>query len=140
LFLFLTALVLRIKYVKNNSNLLAVNERKAVKLAKKQLILAEKQLKLNNKDAFYTEILLALNNYLNNKLGIKIAENTRENIKQTLLIKKVDETKIITLLQIIDTCEFAKYAPGTVSGELNKVYGNTIQLITAIEEQLNKKG
>jgi hypothetical protein len=56
------------------------------------------------------------------------------------LIKKVDETKIITLLQIIDTCEFAKYAPGTVSGELNKVYGNTIQLITAIEEQLNKKG
>jgi hypothetical protein len=140
LFLFLTALVLRIKYVKNNSNLLAVNERKAVKLAKKQLILAEKQLKLNNKDAFYTEILLALNNYLNNKLGIKIAENTRENIKQTLLIKKVDETKIITLLQIIDTCEFAKYAPRTVSGELNKVYGNTIQLITAIEEQLNKKG
>ena len=97
-------------------------------------------MKLNNKDAFYTEILLALNNYLNNKLGIKIAENTRENIKQTLLIKKVDETKIITLLQIIDTCEFAKYAPGTVSGELNKVYGNTIQLITAIEEQLNKKG
>ncbi len=137
---FITALALRMNYVKNNSNLLAVNERKAVKLAKKQLTLAEKQLKLNNKDAFYTEILLALNNYLNNKLGIKIAENTRENIKQTLLSKNVDETKVNTLLKTIDICEFAKYAPGAVSGELNEVYGNTIQLITAIEEQLNKKG
>lgn len=138
--LFITALALRMNYVKNNSDLFVVNERKAVKLAKKQLTLAEKQLKLNNKDAFYTEILLALNNYLNNKLGIKIAENTRENIKQTLLSKNVDETKVNTLLKTIDTCEFAKYAPGAVSGELNEVYGNTIQLITAIEEQLNKKG
>lgn len=137
--IFITSIILRKLYIKNNSNIILVKERKAVKLAKKQLISAENKMTQNNKDEFYTEILLALNNYLNNKLRISSADNTRENIKQILLSKKVNENNISELIKILETCEYAKFAPGAVSGNLPEVYQNTLNIITSIEEQINKK-
>lgn len=137
--IFITSIILRKLYIKNNSNLILVKERKAVKLAKKQLISAENKMTQNNKDEFYTEILLALNNYLNNKLRISSADNTRENIKQILLSKNVNENNISELIKILETCEYAKFAPGAVSGNLPEVYQNTLNIITSIEEQINKK-
>ena len=43
------------------------------------------------------------------------------------------------LLSTIETSEYAKYAPGAVSGDLQMVYTDTITLITDLEEHLNKK-
>lgn len=134
-----TALIIRNNYLKNNSNVALVNERKAAKVAKKQLVTAEKLMQQNNKDGFYTEILLALNNYVSHKLNIAIADLSHENITNTLTKKQVNEQinkKLITTLQ---TSEYAKYAPGAVSGDLKSVYKDTIDLITNLEEQLNKK-
>ncbi len=135
----LAGLIIRNRHIKNNSNLILVKERKAAKVAKKQLITAEKLMQQNNKDGFYTEILMALNNYVSNKLNIPIADLSQENIQKILTTKKVDEhinKKLITTLQ---TSEYAKYAPGAVSGDLQTVYKDTIDLITNLEEQLNKK-
>ena len=135
----LAGLIIRNRHIKNNSNLILVKERKAAKVAKKQLITAEKLMQQNNKDGFYTEILMALNNYVSNKLNIPIANLSQENIQKILTTKKVDEhinKKLITTLQ---TSEYAKYAPGAVSGDLQTVYKDTIDLITNLEEQLNKK-
>lgn len=135
----LAGLIIRNRHIKNNSNLILVKERKAAKVAKKQLITAEKLMQENNKDGFYTEILMALNNYVSNKLNIPIADLSQENIQKILTTKKVDEhinKKLITTLQ---TSEYAKYAPGAVSGDLQTVYKDTIDLITNLEEQLNKK-
>lgn len=135
----LAGLIIRNRHIKNNSNLILVKERKAAKVAKKQLITAEKLMQQNNKDGFYTEILMALNNYVSNKLNIPVADLSQENIQKILTTKKVDEhinKKLITTLQ---TSEYAKYAPGAVSGDLQTVYKDTIDLITNLEEQLNKK-
>lgn len=135
----LGGLVVRRNHIKNNSNMVLVKERKAAKVAKKQLVVAEKLMQQNNKDDFYTEILLALNNYVSNKLNIPVADLSHETIKKTLAAKQVDEninTKLITTLQ---TSEYAKYAPGAVSGDLQTVYKDTIDLITNLEEQLSKK-
>ncbi|MCA0429668.1 MAG: BatD family protein [Bacteroidetes bacterium] len=139
LIIFITSIVIRKTYIKNNSNLALVKERKAVKLAKKQLISAEKKMTQNNKDEFYTEILFALNNYLNNKLGISAVDNTRDNIQQILITKKVNENSISSLIKILEACEYVKFAPGAVSGNLPEVYQNAINIITSIEEQINKK-
>lgn len=139
LIIFITSIVLRKTYIKNNSNITLVKERKAVKLAKKQLISAEKKMTQNNKDDFYTEILLALNNYLNNKLGISAVDNTRENIQQVLINKNVNENNISSLIKILEACEYVKFAPGAVSGNLPEVYQSTLNVITSIEEQINKK-
>jgi hypothetical protein len=133
------ALVTRKIYIKNNSDLVLVKERKAAKLAKKQLVHAEKLMQANKKDEFYTEVLTALNNYLSHKLNIPVADLSRENVNKVLVQKQVEGSLQAKLTTTLDTCEYAKYAPGAVSGDLQAVYKDTIDLITNIEEQLSKK-
>lgn len=132
-------LILRRNYIKNNSNLTLVKERKAAKVARKQLMRAEQLMQQNKKDEFYTEILTALNNYLSHKLDIPAADLSRNHIQNTLVQKQVDAAYISKLISTIETGEYAKYAPGAVSGDLNAVYKDTISLVTELEEQLNKK-
>lgn len=135
----LGGLVIKRNSIKNNSNIALVKERKAAKVAKKQLLHAEKLMHQNNKDGFYTEILLALNNYVSNKLNIAVADLSQEYILKTLTAKQVDESINKKLIATLQTSEYAKYAPGAVSGDLKAVYKDTIDLVTNLEEQLNKK-
>jgi hypothetical protein len=132
-------LFLRRNHIKNNSNQALVKERKAAKLAKKQLVNVEKLMLENKKDEFYTEILNAMNNYLSNKLFIPAADLSREKVKTILVHKLINETTINKLMSTLDTSEYAKYAPGAVSGDLQSVYKDTVDLITDMEQQLNKK-
>ena len=134
-----TGLFLRKNHIKNNSNIILVKERKAAKLAKKQLITAEKLMKEQKKDEFYTEILMALTTYLGNKLNIPKAELSKESITKSLQLKNINHSTIQNLTNTIDTSEFAKYAPGSVSGNLQEVYNNTVELIANLEQQINKK-
>jgi hypothetical protein len=135
----LLALMFRNNYIKNNSDLVAVKERKAVKVAKKHLVHAEKLMQANNKDQFYTEILTAINNYLSNKLNMPLADVSKEHVSAVLTERKVDSSKIEKLMKTIETSEYAKYAPGAVSGNLKEVYDDTINLIIGIEGDLNIK-
>lgn len=132
-------LFFRRNHIKNNSNAALVKERKAAKLAKKQLVNVEKLMAQNKKDEFYTEILNALNNYLSHKLNIPAADLSREKINLILVHKQINEATLAKLVSTLDTSEYAKYAPGAVSGDLQSVYKNTVDLITDLEEQLNKK-
>ena len=135
----LIGLVFRKAHLKNNSDLVLVKERKAAKLAKKQLVSAEKLMQQNKKDEFYTEILMALNSYIGNKLNIPIADLSRERITEVLNKKQVSTDCTTKLIATLETSEYAKYAPGAVSGDLQQVYKNTVELITNLEEQLTKK-
>ncbi|MBK9283392.1 MAG: protein BatD [Sphingobacteriaceae bacterium] len=134
-----TALLIRKNYLHKNSNIVLVKQRKAVRIAKKQLSIAEKLMKENKKDEFYNEILNAINHFLSNKLNIPISDISRDLIKQHLAKKQVTPDSIMKTMNTIETSEFARYAPGSVSGDLNLVYKNTIELITDLEEQLSKK-
>ena len=82
---------------------------------------------------------MALNNYLSHKLHIPVSDLSRETINRSLLNKQIDEVMIARLLATLETSEYAKYAPGAVSGDLKAVYNDTAALITGIEGQLNKK-
>lgn len=135
----LGGLFVRRTHIKNNSNQALVKERKAAGMARKQLVKAEKLMQENKKDQFYTEILTALNNYLSHKLNIPVADLSREKVNATLVQKQVSSETLNKLIATLDTSEYAKYAPGAVSGDLNQVYKDTVQLITDIEEQLGKK-
>ena len=55
-----------------------------------------------------------------------------------LLSKNVKEETAKHVIETLNTCEYAKYAPSSVTGDLKKVYGDTIELISQIEEQIKK--
>lgn len=136
--LFIGALIFAKQRIKANSDIVAVKERKAAKLAKKQLVIAEKHMTSNNKDLFFTEVLNALNKYIGDKFALPIADLSKERITEMLLSRNVSEATAKHLIDTLNTCEFAKYAPSAVTGDLKQVYNDTIELISQIEEQIKK--
>lgn len=136
--LFLGALFFVRQHIKANSDIVAVKERKAAKLAKKQLVIAEKHMLSNNKDLFFTEVLNALNKYIGDKFALPIADLSKERITEMLLSKNVKDETAKQLINTLNTCEYAKYAPSAVTGDLKQVYQDTIELISHIEEQIKK--
>lgn len=132
-------LFIRRAHIKNNSNVVAVKERKAARAAKKQLESAQRLMDQNKKDEFYTEILTALNNYLSHKFNIPVSDLSRENVQKALDRKNIDKDLVAKLTATLDTSEYAKYAPGAVSGDLRAVYTSTVELVTELEQQLSKK-
>lgn len=134
--LFSGGLFYRSFYLKQNSNITLVNQRKAAKVAKKQLVKVEKFMKENNKEEFYTEVMKALNNYLSHKFDIPFADLSKEKITEKLNYKKITSETQQKLFDTLNQCEFAKYAPSAVSGDLNLVYNNTIDLISSVENEI----
>lgn len=136
--LFIGGLIFLKQRQKANSDLFAVKERKAAKIAKKQLITAEKHMQSNQKDLFFTEVLNAIHKYLGNKFGLATADLSKEKISEMLLSRQVTKGTTKQIIETIDTCEYAKYAPSAVTGDLQKVYHDTVELISQIEEQIKK--
>lgn len=136
--LFFGGIVLVRKHIKENSNLTLVKERKAAKMAKKQLVIAEKHLGTNNKELFFNEILNALNKYIGNKFNLSIVDLSKEKISEMLLSRNVTIDTTKNTIDTLNTCEYAKYAPSAVTGDLQKVYNDTVLLISQIEEQIKK--
>ncbi|MGZ3864366.1 MAG: BatD family protein [Bacteroidia bacterium] len=121
--------------IMSNSNLIAVRQRKAARLAKKQLAAAEKLKDQNKQDEFYNEVLSALNLYVSHKMNIPVADLSKENITATLAGKNVKQETINKLITTLNDCEYARYAPSAAEKDLNLVYNNTVELITNIEDE-----
>jgi len=107
-------------------------------IAQKRLKIAQKLLKEGNKDKFYEEVLKALWTYLSDKLSIPVASLTKEQVTVELTDRSVSETNINQVVQILNTCEFARYAPSTGQQEMGNLYAETIQVISELEGKLKK--
>jgi hypothetical protein len=127
------------KKAKENSDLILLKNKKANKLAQKRLKLAQKFLKDGNKDSFYEEVLKATWTYLSDKLSIPVSSLTKDRVQSELTTNKV-ETKIINqFIDILNTCEFARYAPNSGQQEMGDLYTDTIQAISELEENYKKQ-
>lgn len=76
--------------------------------------------------------------YIGDKFNLSIVDLSKEKISEMLKSKNVSETTTQNVIHTLNTCEFAKYAPSAVTGDLQKVYNDTIELISQIEEQIKK--
>lgn len=134
--LFAAAVYARRRQVALNSDTATSRQRKAARMARKQLSVAEKHMKAGQKELFFDEVMAALNRYLSYKLNIPVADLSRENIQKNLVHQHITDSTLSRLTQTLDTCEYAKYAPGAVTGDLQAVYNDTITLIANIEEEI----
>lgn len=134
--LFLGGVITVKQRIKANSDMPALKQRKAARIAKKQLAAAEKYMQANRKDEFFNEVLNALNKYISDKLGLPVADLSKDRISEMLLQRQVSEQTRTQLIATIDTCEYAKYAPSAVTGDLKKVYNDTVELISQLENQI----
>ncbi|HEY0029648.1 MAG TPA: BatD family protein [Bacteroidia bacterium] len=134
---FMTFILLRKRNLDQNKDAIAVKSRKATKMARKRLSLASQHLKSNNKELFYIEIFRSLYGYLSDKLNIPVSDLNKEFISEKLKNKQVSGNTIGQLMSTLDNCEYARYAPGAVSGDLQNIYNSTVDLITKIEDEVS---
>lgn len=121
-------------YLKANADLLAVKSRKASKVARMRLRKAAACMKKKDTDRFYDEMLSALWGYLGDKLKMPTSELNRQNVSQTLSAYGIPQDKIESLINLIDDCEFAKYAPAVSKENMQPVYDRGAEVINGLEE------
>ena len=133
---FILIVFARRKYIEMNKDITSVKQRGATRMAKKRLKTAFKYIASNNKEGFYEEIHKALNNYLSDKFTIPVADLSKENISAKLAEKNTKPETLQALISMLDNCEYARYAPATVTSNLNEVYQSTVKLITQLEDEI----
>jgi BatD DUF11 like domain len=136
LIVFLVILFIRREHIRRNSDISAVRNRKAGKVAGKRLREAEKCLKENQSDKFYEEILKALWGYLSDKLNIPVSELNLSNAVNTLTEKGIAEEEVSNLASVIDKCEFARFAPSSSAEEAGKIYNEAARFIRLFENSI----
>lgn len=125
--------------IKQNANITLMKTKKANKVATKRLKIAGRYLKEQNKEKFYEEVLRATWGYLSDKLTIPVANLSRDNIEIELSAYGVQTELTETFISILDTCEFARYAPSESNDAMDKLYSQTVNAIGEMESLIKKK-
>ena len=139
LILFVVFYVFNRKIAKENANVALMRTKKANKMAIKRLKVAEKYLKAHDKEHFYDEVLRALWGYFSDKLSIPVANLTKDNIEKELSNYGIGNELIGKFMQILNTCEFARYAPAESDAAMDKLYSETVEVIGEMESKLKRK-
>jgi hypothetical protein len=122
-----------------NANIGKMRGKRANKVAVRRLRVANKLLKAGKQNEFYDEVLRALWGYVGDKLDMPVTQLSRDNISLRLTERGVDNDTVTQFIGALDECEYARYAPGDASGNMNKVYDAAIQAIMKIEEFMKSK-
>ena len=134
--IFIVALIINKKINKFNKNQVLVRNKQATKVAKKRLTNAHDFLKENNQNKFYEEFSQALWGYISDKLNIVRSQLSMETVKEMMLSKDVNEDIVNEFIDLLNNCEYARFAPGDPSKKMDELYQKGIEIITKAERIL----
>lgn len=135
---FVAAIYFMGKHRKELSDIRLIKNKKANKIARKRLQIAESHLKTNNRDLFFEEIHKAMWGYLSDKLSIPVSNLTSENALIELKSREVADADIEEFMRIISVCEYARFAPATDNSEMNLLFSSAHELIMKLEQIIKK--
>ena len=121
---------------KRRSDVSALKNRKATKVARKRLKQAEGFLNDQDEKAFFTEISQALWGYISDKFNIPLSDLSMDSVKYALLSKSVREDIIDEFLATLNNCEYARFAPGDKGQNMEKIYNEAMEIIIKTEKEL----
>ena len=107
--------------------------RKTNKLARKYLSSSKKA--IGNKEAFYVALERALHNYLKSKLKIETSDFSKDKIDQLLTKKEVQKDATSQFLDVLKSCELARYTPLGVA-DMERDYQKAVETINTLDKQL----
>ena len=132
LLLFLFIIIWR-KRIETRSNVALMRNKRANKVARKNLKTARKLLEEKNKEQFYLEISRALWGYLSSKHHIPVSQLSMENVEAKLTQMNVSVQTIDNFLETLQQCEFARFAPGDSSEIMHEMYQKATDFIARAE-------
>lgn len=136
LIVFLALVVIFRKRAIALADVTATRGRKANKVAVKRLKKSAKLMVQGKSGEFYDEVLRALWGYVGDKFAMPVEQLSRDNITEKLHGRSVADEVIASLIEAIDECEYARFAPGDASGNMHKTYDKATDAITKIEDNI----
>lgn len=132
-------LVYRQQEITAMSDIVSFRSRRAVKLAAKRLQTAKALLSSERSDTFYAEISAALWQYVSDKLAIDRSELSIDNVTQALKEKNVSDELTGRIKELLEACEFARFAPGgSAAEERRRMYDAAGAVIVAAEREVTR--
>ncbi|MEE8404366.1 MAG: BatD family protein [candidate division Zixibacteria bacterium] len=110
-------ILIRKRREKIHANLGYARSRSALRMARKRL---SKASKLSNRETvldFYAELNSALVSYIADKLNISPHGLTTDKVRELLSEREASEELIADIINIIQKCDYARYAPSTIEQE-----------------------
>lgn len=132
--LFIIAIILGKRSLKERGNVAKSRGKKANKTALKRMRNAAKLLKTGKQSDFYDEVMRALWGYISDKFNMPLESLNKDNIQSELASHGVSDDASQILLKALNDCEFARYAPGDSASNMQSVYDGAISAISKIEE------
>lgn len=122
---------------KISGNVQLLKYQKAEKNARSRLKNAKKALDINDIAKFHNEVSQALYGYLEDKLNLQKADFTQERALSMLKDRGVNEELVERVKNILDKCEFARFAPQMSSqAESGELHETTIKVIVDLESSI----
>ena len=122
--------------IRENANVARVKNKKASKVALRRLKEASIHLKEGSTEKFYEAVTRAFWGYLSDKMTIQFAELNKERASNELVNHKATETVVNRFIQIIDTCEFARFAPGDANQKMHEIYEEACDVMSQMEKEI----
>lgn len=133
---FIIALIMFKRSVKLNKDQVLARNKQATKVAKRRLNSAYNFLKLNNQNSFYEEFSQALWGYISDKLNIVRSQLSMDTVREIMHSKNVSEDIVNEFIDLLNNCEYARFAPGDSNKKMDDLYQKGIELITKAEKHL----
>lgn len=119
-----------------NADIVGQRGKHANKVAAKRLKTAYRLLMSGKQNEFYDEVLRALWGYASDKLNISVEKLSRDNVSEKFIQYGVESDTIDKFLSALDECEYERYAPGSIEGNMTKTYDSAMIAIMEIEKTL----
>ena len=114
----------------------ANRNRKADKVARGRLKSAAQFLKAKDQEKFYVEMSQALWGYIADKLGIERSKLSMDTVNETMKAKNVPDELTQQFVDTLNSCEFARFAPGSAEAKMDDLYQRGIDVISKAEKVL----
>ncbi len=88
---------------------------------------------ITNTDLFYISLEKALFNFLKSRFDFQTSEFSKNNIRAKLSKRNVDGSIIESLIDILKSCEYARYTPSSTM-EMKADYDKAVEIIYNIEK------
>ncbi|MDE6277082.1 MAG: BatD family protein [Muribaculaceae bacterium] len=107
---------------------------RAGRVASKRLKEARGYMQRHEGEKFYEALSQALRGYVGDKFGIAPSQLVRDNIASRLEERGVGEGTVKEVLDVLDTCEMARFTPMGSDTEMSAMYNKAVEAIRSIEK------
>ncbi len=135
--LFIAFVIIWRRRIRINSNVALRKHLRATAVANKRLTTAKKHLQQEQSSEFFVEVSRALWGYVCDKFSIPLSELSINSVDEKLLHVKVKAEVRDRLVNTLNQCEFARFAPAGQAPDMQALYNEASSIIMDIEQDLN---